>query len=130
MNKKAIIVGALAVVGALTTLQAVSTPGTAQETKQCPGMAMASGQNSCGDKAAKPVAMRATTADVSIDRAIQVARQNGNGFIRQAELKNKDGKTMWNLEMVNRDGSTTEMMVCGKTAKVAKMETAAAETRL
>ncbi len=50
-------------------------------------------------------------AKVTIEQAIKTATEKVSGTVVEAELEKKHGKTVWEVEVVESDGSVTEVHI-------------------
>jgi len=62
------------------------------------------------------------TTKVPVDQAIKTASEKLPGKIIQAELEEKQGKTVWEVEIVGPDGQVTELHIDANTGAVVGTE--------
>jgi uncharacterized membrane protein YkoI len=58
------------------------------------------------------------TAKVTLDQAIKTASETVTGKVIEAELEEKKGKAVWEIEIVGPDGQVTELLVDADTNTV------------
>ncbi|RMH31891.1 MAG: hypothetical protein D6690_14880 [Nitrospirae bacterium] len=61
-------------------------------------------------------------ATIPIEDAIQVAREQFDVTVIEAELEEEDGKTVWEIELVTKDGKIMEVHVDAITGEVLEIE--------
>lgn len=61
-------------------------------------------------------------ATIPIEDAIQVAREQFEVTVIEAELEEEDGKTVWEIELVTKDGKIMEVHVDAITGEVLEIE--------
>lgn len=79
-----------------------------------------------GDETKKAVGM-AKTAKVTIEQAIKAATEKVPGKVIEAELEEKRGKAVWEVEVVGDDGKVTEVHVDADSGAVVATEEKKAE---
>ncbi len=60
----------------------------------------------------------AAAAKVTIDQAIKAASEKSSGTVIEAELEEEDGKVVWEVEIVGKDGKVTTLLVDAETGAV------------
>ena len=63
-------------------------------------------------------------ARVLIEQAIQTATQKVPGKVIEAELENKHGKTVWEVEIITSEDRIRKVYVDGETGALAELEEA------
>lgn len=61
-------------------------------------------------------------ATVTIDQAIKTAREKVSGPVGEAELKQKDGKTVWEVEIASADSKVMKVLLDAGTGAVLSTE--------
>lgn len=61
-------------------------------------------------------------ATVTIDQAIKTAREKVSGPVGEAELKQKDGKTVWEVEIASADSKVMKVFLDAGTGAVLSTE--------
>lgn len=61
-------------------------------------------------------------ATVTIDQAIKTAREKVSGLVGEAELKQKDGKTVWEVEIAGADSKVMKVLLDAGTGTVLSTE--------
>lgn len=61
-------------------------------------------------------------ATVTIDQAIKTARENVSGPVGEAELKHKDGKTVWEVEIAGADSKVMKVFLDAQSGAVMSTE--------
>jgi len=61
-------------------------------------------------------------ATVTIDQAIKMAREKVSGPVGEAELKHKDGKTVWEIEIAAADSKVMKVFLDASTGAVLSTE--------
>jgi uncharacterized membrane protein YkoI len=61
-------------------------------------------------------------ATVTIDQAIKTAREKVSGPVGEAELKHKDGKTVWEVEIAGADSKVMKVFLDASTGTVLSTE--------
>ncbi|MBI4000383.1 MAG: PepSY domain-containing protein [Nitrospira defluvii] len=61
-------------------------------------------------------------ATVTIDQAIKTAREKVSGPVGEAELKQKDGKTVWEVEIAGADSKVMKVFLDATTGTVLSTE--------
>lgn len=64
----------------------------------------------------------ASEAKVTIEEAIKAASEKVQGTVIEAELEKKQGKTIWEVEVVTTDGTVMEAIVDSETGAVTTVE--------
>jgi uncharacterized membrane protein YkoI len=62
------------------------------------------------------------TASIAVDQAIKTAAEKVAGKVIEAELEEKKGKAVWEVEIVNAEGKVTEVHVDAMTGQVIAAE--------
>jgi len=62
------------------------------------------------------------TANIMVDQAIKTAAEKVTGKVIEAELEEKKGKAVWEVEIVNAEGKVTEVHVDAMTGQVIATE--------
>lgn len=70
----------------------------------------------------KAKAEMASEAMVTIEQAIKAASEKVKGTVIEAELEKKQGKTIWEVEVVTTDGTVMEAIVDSETGAVTSIE--------
>ena len=70
----------------------------------------------------KAKAEMASEAKVTIEQAIKAASEKVQGTVIEAELEKKQGKTIWEVEVVTTDGTVMEAIVDSATGAVTSIE--------
>ncbi len=61
-------------------------------------------------------------ATVTIDQAIKTARETVSGPVGEAELKHKDGKTVWEVEIASADSKVMKVFLDAQSGAVMSTE--------
>lgn len=61
-------------------------------------------------------------ATVTIDQAIKTAREKVSGPVGEAELKRKDGKTVWEVEIASADSKVMKVFLDAQSGAVMSTE--------
>lgn len=61
-------------------------------------------------------------ATVTIDQAIKTAREKVSGPVGEAELKQKDGKTVWEVEIASADSKVMKVFLDAQSGAVMSTE--------
>ncbi len=61
-------------------------------------------------------------ATVTIDQAIKTAREKVSGPVGEAELKHKDGKTVWEVEIASADSKIMKVLLDAQSGAVMSTE--------
>jgi uncharacterized membrane protein YkoI len=69
------------------------------------------------------------TANITVDQAIKTASEKVAGKVIEAELEEKKGKAVWEVEIVNAEGKVTEVHVDAMTGQVVAAEEKVVRTR-
>lgn len=77
----------------------------------------------------KGKAEMAAAAKVTIDQAIKAASEKVPGKVIEAELEQKRGKTVWEVEVVTAEGKVVEVHVDSETGTVIATEEKRAEKK-
>lgn len=63
----------------------------------------------------------ASEAKVTIEQAIKAASENVHGTVIEAEWEKKQGKTIWEVDVVTTDGTGMEAIVDSETGAVTEI---------
>ena len=121
MNSKwTMMVGALALVGAVTVGKMASSGALAQEAKHGPAVVKIDLKNvkHQGEQNEQEGEDEMLTAPVTIGRAVDAAVARTPGYANSAELENENGTIVWSVDVVSQDGKKFEVKVNGTSGAV------------